>query len=249
MNKVNDTHSFIDKAKIIHRNKYDYSKVEYVNYVTKVCIICPIHGEFWQTPKNHLNGSGCSLCGNEQIGKKHRATRSKVGYVKDLSFVCKMPSYEVWDNMIRRCYHRGNNKKWMVYEDCYVCEEWLCFDNFNEWFSKNYVEGWQLDKDILVESNREYSPDKCCFVPREINNLFKRFPHSDVLPQGVKKVGKKFCANIQSMGNRYYLGSFETKEEAHKAYMRKRKELIQNVVDKYKDKLKHDVYKALTNKY
>ena len=37
---------FIKRSNVIHHNKYDYSKVEYVNSSTKVCIICPIHGEF-----------------------------------------------------------------------------------------------------------------------------------------------------------------------------------------------------------
>ena len=53
---------FINRAKEIHGCKYDYSKVEYVNNSTKVCIICPIHGEFWQRPKRHLNGDGCPKC-------------------------------------------------------------------------------------------------------------------------------------------------------------------------------------------
>ncbi len=53
---------FIAKAKLIHENKYDYSKVEYVNTATKVCIVCPEHGEFWQTPNNHLFGAGCPTC-------------------------------------------------------------------------------------------------------------------------------------------------------------------------------------------
>ena len=54
---------FIEKAKVIHDNKYDYSKVDYINYNTKVCIICPIHGEFWQTPKNHIIfKQGCQKC-------------------------------------------------------------------------------------------------------------------------------------------------------------------------------------------
>ena len=53
---------FIEKAKKIHGDRYDYSKVEYVNAYTKVCIICPKHGEFWQAPKHHLNGSGCPYC-------------------------------------------------------------------------------------------------------------------------------------------------------------------------------------------
>ena len=57
------TEEFIKKAKEVHGNKYDYSKVNYVNYDTKVCIICPEHGEFWQTPDSHLQGKGCKKCG------------------------------------------------------------------------------------------------------------------------------------------------------------------------------------------
>lgn len=53
---------FIKKAKHIHGNKYDYSKVKYVNSHTKVCIICPIHGEFWQTLASHLMGRNCPKC-------------------------------------------------------------------------------------------------------------------------------------------------------------------------------------------
>ena len=58
---------FIKKAMSVHNNKYDYSKVNYVNTHTKVCIICPEHGEFWQDPASHVKGSGCPLCGNERV--------------------------------------------------------------------------------------------------------------------------------------------------------------------------------------
>ena len=61
---------FIEKAKKVHGDKYDYSKVEYVNAYTKVCIICPIHGEFWQTPSGHLHNGGCKLCGTLARSKK-----------------------------------------------------------------------------------------------------------------------------------------------------------------------------------
>ena len=54
---------FFEKSKKIHGDKYDYSKVEYINNSTKVCIVCPEHGEFWQTPNSHLNGRGCPKCG------------------------------------------------------------------------------------------------------------------------------------------------------------------------------------------
>ena len=57
--KVDD---FIKQAIKIHGDKYDYSKVKYMNNRTKVCIICHKHGEFWVTPGNHLKGDGCKEC-------------------------------------------------------------------------------------------------------------------------------------------------------------------------------------------
>ena len=62
MSKKLTTEEFIIKAKEVHGDKYDYSKVEYVNSHTNVIIICPTHGEFLQTPTKHLMGSGCSKC-------------------------------------------------------------------------------------------------------------------------------------------------------------------------------------------
>ena len=62
MNRKLTTEEFIEKAKQIHGDKYDYSKVNYIKNLNKVCIICLEHGEFWQTPKNHLKGQGCPTC-------------------------------------------------------------------------------------------------------------------------------------------------------------------------------------------
>src|SRR5574343_543773 len=56
------TQQFIEKAIKVHGDKYDYSKAEYINNYTKVVIICQDHGEFSQTPKNHLKGQGCKKC-------------------------------------------------------------------------------------------------------------------------------------------------------------------------------------------
>ena len=55
---------FIYEARKVHGDKYDYSRVVYESSVKKVCIICPEHGEFWQTPMNHLLGRGCRKCGH-----------------------------------------------------------------------------------------------------------------------------------------------------------------------------------------
>ena len=66
--------NFLEKARKVHNDKYNYSKVEYVNNKTKVCIVCPIHGEFWQTPSDHLRGKGCKKCGYELVGKRKSIT-------------------------------------------------------------------------------------------------------------------------------------------------------------------------------
>ena len=61
------THNFVIEANKIHKDKYDYSKVDYTSASKKICIICPEHGEFWQLPYNHLNGQGCPKCKKKSI--------------------------------------------------------------------------------------------------------------------------------------------------------------------------------------
>lgn len=57
-----DTATFISESNLTHNNKYDYSKVNYVNWATKVTITCPYHGAFLQTPHSHKSGNGCPKC-------------------------------------------------------------------------------------------------------------------------------------------------------------------------------------------
>jgi hypothetical protein len=102
---------FIEKAILVHGDFYDYSKVEYVNAHTKVCIMCPIHGEFWQTPSDHLSGRGCSKCAKkcryttpewvEEAIKKHGDLfdYSKVEYINTktkVCIICKKCGKEFW---------------------------------------------------------------------------------------------------------------------------------------------------------
>lgn len=63
MARIKTQEDFIKKAIEIHNDYYDYSKVKYVKTSLKVKILCPIHGEFEQTPNKHLVGQGCKLCG------------------------------------------------------------------------------------------------------------------------------------------------------------------------------------------
>lgn len=52
----------VERARKVHGDKYDLSKLVYKNNKTKICVICPKHGEFWQMPYEHLNSKGCKLC-------------------------------------------------------------------------------------------------------------------------------------------------------------------------------------------
>jgi hypothetical protein len=65
--RTNTTENFIKQAKEVHGEKYDYSKTIYgKNALTSIPIICPIHGQFLQTPNNHVSGkAGCLKCGIE----------------------------------------------------------------------------------------------------------------------------------------------------------------------------------------
>jgi len=72
--RVSNTENFIKKAKKIHGDKYNYSKTNYKRAIKKITIICPIHGDFKQTPNSHLYGYGCKKCAtdyNRQLTKSN----------------------------------------------------------------------------------------------------------------------------------------------------------------------------------
>jgi len=83
---------FICKAKKLNKNKYDYSKTIYKNSITKIKIICKLHGSFFQIPGNHLNlKQGCPTCANniklntnEFINKAHKIHGNKYDYSKSV---------------------------------------------------------------------------------------------------------------------------------------------------------------------
>lgn len=70
IDRILTTENFIIKAREIHGNKYDYSKVDYKLADIKVCIVCPKHGEFWQTAHSHLAGHGCPYCNSTSKGEE-----------------------------------------------------------------------------------------------------------------------------------------------------------------------------------
>ncbi len=74
MSKKVTTDDFIERATKIHKNTYDYSKVNYTKAITPVKIKCRIHGVFEQSPNAHLSGKGCRECGKKRMSDKNRTS-------------------------------------------------------------------------------------------------------------------------------------------------------------------------------
>ena len=89
MKKEQLKNNFIEKSIKKHGNKYDYSKVEYIDSITPVDIICPFHGIFKQTPQSHIRGRGCPLCGNEKKGRRSKMSTEDFIYKSNIIHGCK----------------------------------------------------------------------------------------------------------------------------------------------------------------
>jgi hypothetical protein len=138
-------------------------------------------------------------------------------YVTQLGKSGYCPIYRKWKDMITRVYSEKMHKKNPTYIGVTVCEEWLTFSNFLKWYEENYIDGFDLDKDLKVKGNKLYSPETCMFVPPAVNRLFADKPNlNKSLPTGVSfhEPTGKYRARV----NRKYLGLFDRKEDASKAY-------------------------------
>lgn len=160
----------------------------------------------------------------------------------------------IWNNMISRCYKNNQNKN-KTYQDCYVCDEWHNYQNFAQWYEDNYYEipgeKMFLDKDILIKGNKEYGPETCVFVPRNINNLFTlRDSKRGDLPIGVQKVNNKtnpYIARITKDNTGITLGYFNTLEEAFECYKIAKENHIKQIAEEYSSFIPESLYNALIN--
>lgn len=187
--------------------------------------------------------------------KKGNRTKSYEEGVLDVDFSCTadkitFKAYKIFGAMFRRCNSPIGTKHNPAYHDCEVCEEWHFFSVFLRWFKENYIEGYALDKDILVKGNKIYSPDACCFVPTEINSLLTNRRNHRSLIVGVSETRSgRFAAHCSKNGKLIHLGTFKTKEEAFAAYKQAKESYIKEVAQDYFERglITQKVYNALLN--
>lgn len=159
-------------------------------------------------------------------------------------------AYRDWNNMLQRCYGISNFPSKPAYKECVVCEEWHSFLKFREWFDENYIEGYVLDKDVLIKDNKIYSPNTCSYIPSFINAILLNCRSArGKYPIGVIKHRNGFMARLCKRGKLCYIGFYNTIEEAFVAYKRERKLYIKEIAQEYYDKglINTDVYNSLIN--
>jgi hypothetical protein len=132
------------------------------------------------------------------------------------------PFYQKWIGIIKRCFDKNYHKRFPTYSKCTICDEWVYFSKFKSWMETQDWEGKELDKDIILENNKIYSPSTCCFLDKNINLVIATSRKNKSCMTGVvfNKIKRKFearCSNPFSEKDDY-LGVFDNELDAHNAW-------------------------------
>jgi hypothetical protein len=194
---------------------------------------------------------------NGQVKCPYEPRHYGVGYIGEGIYDAQnyKRCYNTWIHMLSRCYSDIYQEKRPSYIGCEVCDYWLNYQNFAEWYHINYYEIedeiMNLDKDILYKGNRFYSPETCVFVPQCINSLFiKSTSARGDLPIGVKfdkRNGKYQARCNDGRRNRVGLGTYDTPEEAFYAYKEYKEKIIKEIADSYQNEIPTILYEAMYN--
>lgn len=152
---------FIDKSKIIHRDNYDYSLVEYIKSTIPVKIICKYHGVFEQLPQNHLKGKGCKYCANNvkltneefikksQYIHKNKYNYSKCNYINNRTLViivCKkhgdfkcFPGNHLRGVQCEKCAIEKRSNKQRLSVECFINKSSKIHNNFFDYSNVVYI--------------------------------------------------------------------------------------------------------------
>lgn len=159
-------------------------------------------------------------------------------------------SFQIYAGVAQRCFDPKIKSKFPAYKDCTLSVDWHIYSIFDRWFGKNYVEGFHLDKDILVPGNKIYGPRYCRFVPPAINQLITtKCKVQNGLPRGIyyDKSRNKIVADFFGDGKRIRLGRFDVDDvdSALAAYKEVKAEHIVAMSERYKAVMCSEIYETL----
>lgn len=164
---------------------------------------------------------------------------------------CRVWEYVRWSSMIYRCYHEKYKERQPTYKDCTVSENFKNYSYFYDWCQDQIgcgLDGFELDKDLLIKGNKIYSEDTCVFIPKELNILLedsKAIRGDNPIGVSFDKNRKKFQASIKINGKKVSLGRYHNKYDAFKAYKDAKESYIRDMAEKYKNFIDSRVYQSL----
>lgn len=208
-NKRLTTEEFIDKAKKVHGDKYDYSKVEYKKSVEKVIIVCKNHGEFEQTPHVHLRGSGCYQCSIEkQISLQTKTTKKFIQEAKVIHGnkydYSKVKYKNCMDKVFIICSRHGQFKQradaHLQGQGCLICS------------GKEKKDTYQFIKDAIVVHNNKYDYSKVEYISSNMKIIiicpdhgeFKQVPGKHLFGYGCSFCSKKNEGRVKDLLFQYF---------------------------------------------
>lgn len=148
--------------------------------------------------------------------------------------VWRCPFYSTWKNILTRCYSKSEHKRLPTYKNCEICNEWKYFSNFRKWMILQNWENKSLDKDLLLDDNKIYSPETCIFLESGLNSFLAK-PKETVTYVGVtyNKRGDNYISRIYYNGKRKYLGTFENPFDAHRFWQKEKINIFNKYIDMY----------------
>lgn len=216
------TQKFIERALSIHGDKYDYSKVDFVNYKTKVIIVCSIHGEFHQKISNHLQGKGCARCGFIQGNKVH-----KDRLIKERVLSINQPEEYKLIRLNNGSFAKVDNEDFERVKDYPWCiKEGYAFNRVlgrMHRYIMNAPDDMLVDHKEIEETldNRKSNLRLATRPQNSMNSKSKKGSTSIYKGVSWNSSSKKWKAQIALKGKNYHLGEFDDEIECAKVYDKK----------------------------
>lgn len=223
--------------------------VKVLNYINAKEVVIQHQDEHGHIQTKHSSGLRRGSVKNPYRKSVHGVGYLGVGEHRAYFQGKQTTAYNIWVDMLRRCYSEVSLIKLPTYKGCSVVEEWHNFQNFADWYYQQpnaRKKGFDLDKDLTVSGNKRYGSDTCSLVPQQINSVLLNSKASrGNLPQGVTLHNKKYRARLYIEGEYVAVGLCDSPEEAFLVYKKEKENEVKRVTNKYKDFISDKIYHNL----